>query len=142
MTINFTHCSIKTRPFNLFKHRQIIRMEAVKEEEEVCNASAKPDTYIAKDNRDDTDLTFRATLALNELSTAATVDTCTTGQHTYQFGCIRNHKTLLLRVAVFVFFAVLITLLETLLPGKVGFILSALGIHSQQAGNATFWSDG
>ena len=76
--------------------------------------------------KDDTDLTFKATFSLNTLAEEETLAQQTV--HTYE----RNryctsapwlaHKTLLVRVAVFIFFALLVTLLETAFPDKTGFL--------------------
>src|SRR5574343_98164 len=78
---------------------------------------------------DEADLAFRATLDLS-----ATDDNAANflpsdqqeNRHHYvkEFRCYRN--TLLVRLAVFVFFVVLVTLLETLQPGKAGILTATL----------------
>lgn len=80
--------------------------------------------------RDETDATvFRATL---DLRADADVEDAVPLSGRHESRCIRtiwmNHRPLLMRLAVFVFFVLLITLLETLLPDKKGIIGALLGI--------------
>jgi hypothetical protein len=91
--------------------------------------------------KDETDLNFRATLELNTLCDehdgAVHVNNRHDSVHTM---CIRGlwtgHKTLLYRAAVLIFFILLVTLLETLLPSKTGIIGTLLSALTHN--NATF----
>ena len=85
---------------------------------------------MAVPQRDETDATvFRATL---DLRADADVEDAAPLSGRHESRCIRSiwmgHRTLLMRLAVFIFFVLLITLLETLLPDKKGIIGALFGI--------------
>ena len=93
---------------------------------------------MAVPQSDETDATlFRATLDLRADDVEGGVPRA--DRYDAQAHCIRaiwmGHKTLLVRVAVFLFFVLLITLLETLLPDKKGIIGALIGMVV--AGNGT-----
>ena len=82
-------------------------------------------------NRDEADLTFKATFSLDTLAEQEQQTL-----HTYEpsglprfctRGVWKEHKTLLYRLALFVFFTLLITLFETVFPGKTGLLSQLFG---------------
>ena len=86
-------------------------------------------------SKDETDLSLRATIALSTVAEEMTCDEpCAATQadsrrrpHLFcAHGLWTNHKTLLWRLAIFIFLTILITLLETVLPGKTGIITRVL----------------
>ena len=103
--------------------------------------------YGMATTKDETDLSLRATIALSTIAEEMTceephvaVQTNNRGR-VHQFcahGLWSNHKTLLWRLAIFIFLTMLITLLETVLPGKTGIISRVLEsmVHSSD-GNVT-----
>jgi len=90
-------------------------------------------------SQDESDLTFKATFNLNTIAEEGalqegTTNTCSRNRlHT---SCMRSvwadHKTLLYRLAVFVFFTILITLLETIMPNKMGILTQMLNSWTSQ----------
>lgn len=95
---------------------------------------------------DESDATFRATLELNTLvdETCAVPVATELGSHRRQnnlnlvTSLWTGHRSLLIRLAVFVFFVILVTLLETLVPGKLGILTQLL--HSLVNQNVTIVS--
>jgi hypothetical protein len=106
---------------------------AVRECDEIDNAylyNSSTTTYVialtyitSKEHADESGLTFQAAITLNTLGDDQTVSA--TPRRVKRFS-IRDiwtrHQTLLVRLAIVVFFILLITLLETLLPGKSGMV--------------------
>ena len=99
-------------------------------------------------NGDETDLSLRATIALtttiaeqmtsDEPCTAPQADNRRRPHMFCVHGLWSNHKTLLWRLAIFIFLTILITLLETVLPGKTGIITRVLDTMVQGSiGNGT-----
>ena len=88
-------------------------------------------SYIMSTERvDETDLTFQAAITL-ETTGDNPVLTVAPPAHVESFSIKdiwTGHRTLLVRLAVAIFFILLITLLETLLPGKSGMIARMLSI--------------
>jgi hypothetical protein len=79
---------------------------------------------------DETDLTFQAAITLDTAGDNPVVRVAPTDREE-RFsikGIWTGHRTLLIRLAVAIFFILLITLLETLLPGKSGMIARMLSI--------------
>ena len=73
--------------------------------------------------RDKSDLTFQATLALNTLTCEEQPTVITTRARPLSIKALwSSHQTLLVRIALVIFFILLITLLETLIPEKTGVI--------------------
>jgi hypothetical protein len=87
---------------------------------------------MAENSNDESDLTFHTTIELNTLPAEVCVEASTVSPPDRSRMCMctrsfwANHTTLLYRVALFVFLTVLITLLETLFPGKIGALTSLL----------------
>ena len=91
---------------------------------------------MSTENADESDLTFQAAITLDTTGDNPVVtiapphqakrfsirDTCT------------GHQTLLVRLAIAVFFILLITLLETLIPGKSGMIARMLSLDTPDNG--------
>jgi hypothetical protein len=85
---------------------------------------------MAANTNDESDLTFHATIDLNTLPVDAEAPTARPADRSRTCFCTRsfwtNHATLLYRVALFIFLTLLITLLETLFPGKIGTLTKLL----------------
>jgi Fe2+ transport system protein B len=85
---------------------------------------------------DETDLTFQAAITLDTNGDDPVVNVATP-QQVNRFS-VRDiwtgHRTLLVRLVVAIFFILLITLLETLLPGKSGVIARMLSIDAPENG--------
>ena len=103
--------------------------------------------YGMATSKDETDLSLRATIALSTIAEEMTCEEPHAVAQTHNRGRVHqfcahglwsNHKTLLWRLAIFVFFSILVTLLETLLPGKTGITSRVLEsmVHSD-VGNVT-----
>ena len=90
---------------------------------------------MSTERTDESDLIFQATLNLNTLGDDPVV--AAAPHRTSRFS-IRDiwtgHQTLLVRLAIVIFFILLITLLETLLPGKSGMITRMLSIDTTDNG--------
>jgi hypothetical protein len=88
-------------------------------------------SYIMfKERVDETDLTFQAAVTL-ETTGDSHVLTVSPPAHAGSVSIKdiwTSHRTLLVRLAVAIFFILLITLLEKLLPGKSGMIARMLSI--------------
>ena len=86
---------------------------------------------MSTERTDESDLTFQATINLNTLGDDPAV---TVAPHRASRFSIRDiwtgHQTLWVRLAIVVFFILLITLLETLLPGKSGMVTRMLSIDT------------
>jgi hypothetical protein len=91
---------------------------------------------MSAEHRDESDLTFQAAITFdttgdNPVVTVAPPSTV----ESFSFRDIwTGHRTLLVRLAVAIFFILLITLLETLLPGKSGIIVRMLSIDKADNG--------
>jgi hypothetical protein len=90
------------------------------------------EAIMAANTNDESDLTLHATLELNTLPVEVCADAATSRPPDRSRTCVCarsfwvNHTTLLYRVALFVFLTLLITLLETLFPGKIGALANLL----------------
>ena len=85
---------------------------------------------MSTERADETDLAFQAAITL-ETTGDSPVLTVAQPAHAESFSIKdiwTGHRTLLVRLAVAIFFILLITLLETLLPGKSGMIARMLSI--------------
>ena len=90
---------------------------------------------MSTEHADESDLTFQAAITLDTTGDDPAV---TVNPHRVKRFSIRDiwtgHQTLLVRLAIVVFFILLITLLETLLPGKSGMIARMLSIDTTDNG--------
>jgi hypothetical protein len=85
---------------------------------------------MSTERADEIDLTFQAAITLDTTGDNPVV-TVAPAQRAERFSIKdiwTGHRTLLTRLAVAIFFILLITLLETLLPGKSGMIARMLSI--------------
>jgi hypothetical protein len=91
---------------------------------------------MSTEHADETDLTFQAAITLDTTGDNPMV-TVAPPQQVNRFS-IRDiwtgHQTLLVRLAIAVFFILLITLLETLIPGKSGVIARMLSLDTTENG--------
>jgi len=87
-------------------------------------------------NTDESDLTFQAAITFDTTGDNPVVTVAP--PHPVERFSIKDiwtgHRTLLVRLAVAIFFIFLITLLETLLPGKSGMIARMLNIDTADNG--------
>jgi hypothetical protein len=87
---------------------------------------------MAGNGTDEPDLALRTTIELDTLPVEVCADasevraTIPSRPHICTRSFWANHTTLLYRVALFMFLTLLITLLETLLPGKIGALANLL----------------
>jgi len=100
---------------------------------------------MAEASRDESDLTFKATLALNTVPEASGEEQDVEREHPRHqrhvfctIDMVTGHKTLLLGLVTFIFFVLLITLLETMLPGKTGILSHLSGVVSCANGTCEF----
>ena len=91
---------------------------------------------MSTEHADETDLTFQAAITLDTTGDNPMVPVAP--PHQANRFSIRDiwtgHQTLLVRLAIVVFFILLITLLETLLPGKSGMIARMLSLDTPDNG--------
>ena len=91
---------------------------------------------MSTEHADESDLTFQAAITLDTAGDNAVVTVVP--PHRVNRFSIRDiwtgHQTLLVRLAIVVFFILLITLLETLLPGKSGMIARMLSLDTPDNG--------
>ena len=91
---------------------------------------------MSTEHTDESDLTFQAAITLDTAGDNSVV-TVVPPRRANRFS-IREiwsgHQTLLVRLAIVVFFILLITLLETLLPGKSGMIARMLSLDTPDNG--------
>jgi hypothetical protein len=94
---------------------------------------------MSTEQSDETDLTFQAAITL-ETTGDIPVVTVAPSDRAERFSIKdiwTGHRTLLVRLAIAIFFILLITLLETLLPGKSGMIARMLSIDISDNGTGT-----
>ena len=91
---------------------------------------------MSTEHTDESDLTFQAAITLDTAGDNSVV-TVAPPRRVNRFS-IREiwsgHQTLLVRLVIVVFFILLITLLETLLPGKSGMIARMLSLDTPDNG--------
>ena len=86
---------------------------------------------MSTERTDESDLAFQATINLNTLGDDPAVAVAPHGASRFSIRDIwTGHQTLWVRLAIVVFFILLITLLETLLPGKSGMVTRMLSIDT------------
>jgi hypothetical protein len=87
---------------------------------------------MSTEHSDEPDLTFQAAITLDTTGDSPVVTIAPPGQaERFSVKDIwTGHRTLLVRLAIAIFFTLLITLLETLLPGKSGMIARMLSINT------------
>jgi hypothetical protein len=85
---------------------------------------------MSTEQSDETDLTFQAAITLETTGDTPVVTVAPTdrAERFSKKDIWTGHRTLLIRLAIAIFFILLITLLETLLPGKSGMIARMLSI--------------
>jgi hypothetical protein len=90
---------------------------------------------MSSEHVDESDLTFQAAITLDTAGDNPVVTVKPHRVKRFSFkDILTGHQTLLVRLAIVVFFVLLITLLETLLPGKSGMIARMLSIDTTDNG--------
>jgi hypothetical protein len=94
---------------------------------------------MSTEHADESDLTSQTAVTLGTTGDNSVVTVAP--PHRVKRFSIRDiwtgHQTLLVRPAIVVFFTLLITLLETLIPGKSGMIARMLSLDAQDNGTGT-----
>jgi len=89
---------------------------------------------MSTERTDESDLTLQATINLNTLGDDPAVTVAPRASRFSIRDIWTGHQTLWVRLAIVIFFILLITLLETLLPGKSGMITRMLSIDTTDNG--------